>query len=188
MDGVTRNVIGTPRSNFNQSANIVPMMEKMTMQTASKHGLLQGNKLFGMIEEVLSDSRLRVYLDHATRSEIVTCSPHVNYKLGDRVLIEKINNNPHDMFVVGTIAGGYDIDVIDYDNLPSEPVEIIYNSAGVAVEFIYGYDKVDTTWRQELERNDKGQVTVIYHYYPDGYVMARSLIRRPSDDKVIKYE
>lgn len=188
MVNVTRNVVGRRGTDFKQKANVAPMMEKMTMQIMEKNGLLRGNKVFGSIEEILNKTKLRVYLDHAARSEVVNCSPHVEYRLGDRVLIEHINNNPQDMFVVGTLAGGYDVESIPYGELPSEPVEIIYNSAGIAVEFIYGYDKPDTTWRQELERNEKGQVTVIYHYYPDGFVMARTLVRRESDDKVIKYE
>lgn len=175
-------------SNFNQDTNIAPLFEKLTLQVLKKNNLLVGNKVFGMIEEILNDSTLRVYIDQATTSEIVSCSPHVKYRYGDRVIIEYINNNPQDMYVLGTVAGGYDIDIIDYDLLPTEPVEIIYDSAGVAVEFIYGYDKPSTTWRQELERNDKGQVTTVYHYYPDGFVKARSIIRRGSDDKVVKYE
>lgn len=189
MDEMKYNVIGKKsNSEFQQGANLAPMLEKTTMQILRKNGVLTGNKVFGMIEEVLNKTTLRVYIDQATTSEIVSCSPHVKYTYGDRVLIEYINNNPHDMFVLGTIAGGYDIDIIDYDSLPDEPVEIIYDSSGKAVEFIYGYDKPETTWRQELERNEKGQVRNVYHYYPDGFVMARTLIRRDSDDKVVKYE
>lgn len=175
------------KQNFTQKANLTPLLEKTTLQTLQRNDLLVGNKIFGMVEKVINKTTLMVYVDQATEREIVNCSPHVDYQIGDRVLIEYINNNPHDMFVTGTIGGGYPIDQIDYSSLPDEPVEIIYNEENKAVEFIYGYTSKKTTWRQELERNEEGKVIAVLHYYPDGYVLVRNLIRR-EDGKVTHYE
>lgn len=173
---------------FNQKANILPLLEKNTMQVLQKNDKLIGNKTFGIVADVLNETTLIVEMEEAGSKPLeATCSPHVKYTLGDRVIVEYINNNPKDRFVVGVLNGGYDIDIIDYDSLPTEPVEIIYNSNNIAVEFIYGYDDPKTTWRQELERNEKGQLVNVYSYYPDGYVKVRTLFRN-SIDKVYKYE
>ena len=176
------------KSNFQGNANIMPMMEKMIMQILQKNGILQGNKTFGIVEEIINKHTLLVYLEHSNISETVKCSPHIPWHIGDRVLVEYINNNPHDRFVLGLIGGGEDIEMIDYANLPDEPVEIIRNADGQAYKFIYAYDQPTKTWTQELVRDvDTGKVTQVIHSYPDGFVMIRTLIR-DSEDRLVKYE
>lgn len=181
-----KNRIRAPK--FSQVANLSPMLEKATMNTLEKNNRLVGNKRFAIVEDVLNETTLLVYFDQSHETIQVNCSPHVVYELGDRVIVEYINNDPQDRYVTSVLNGGYDIDIIDYESLPSEPVEIIYNSKGLAIEFIYGYDNPKTMWRQELERNAKGQVENIYHYYPDGWVMVRTLFRDEVTDRVYKYE
>lgn len=173
---------------FESDANIMPMMEKMVMQILKKNNLLVGNKTFGVIEDIINQTTLLVYLQQSNTSEIVKCSPKVRYNLGDRVLVEYINNNPHDRFVTGLIGGGNAIDAIDYDMLPDEPVEIVRDSNGRAYLFIYGYNKPTTTWTQELIRNpETGKVEQVIYTYPDGFVMIRTLIR-DEEDRLKKYE
>ena len=172
---------------FQADANVMPMTEKMIMQILQKNNLLTGNKTFGVVEEVINKTTLLVYMQHSNTSEIVKCSPHVPFHLGDRVLVEYINNNPHDRFVLGVIKGGYDIDQIDYNLLPDEPVQIIRDDNGRAYKFIYGYNNPRTTWEQELIRNDEGKVEQVVHYYPDGFVLIRTLIR-DAQGRLRRYE
>lgn len=157
------------------------------MQILEKNDLLTGNKTFGVIEEILNDTTLLVYMQQSGMSEMVNCSPRVEYKLGDFIIIEYINNNPHDRFVMGVIKGGHEIEPIDYAQLPTEPVELIRNANKVAYRFIYGYDNPLTQWEQELVRNAEGKVSEIIHRYPDGFTLIRNLIR-DNDDLLKKYE
>lgn len=173
---------------FSNETNIMVMMEKVVMQVLKKNGLLTGNKVFGVVEEVINDSTLRVYLQQSMESKVVKCSPKAEFNLGDRVLVEYINNNPHDMFVMALIKGGYGIEPIDYDSLPTEPVEIVRNSAGKAFKFIYAYNQPTKTWTQELVRNENtGKVDSVIHTYPDGYILERFFIR-DENGKLYKYE
>lgn len=171
---------------FKSDANIMAMVEKMVIQILKKNNLLTGNKTFGVVEEVLNKSTLMVHLQHSNTSEIVNCSPNVTFHIGDRVLVEYINNSPHDRFVLGLVSGGSEIHV-DYDNLPKEPVEIIQDNSGRPYKFIYGYDKPKKTWIQELIRNDDGRVEQVLHIYPDGFILLRTLVR-DSHGKLEKYE
>ena len=117
-------------------------------------------------------------------------------------MVEYINNNPHDRFVVAIVANGTDIDTgrdneddkdkdkdcYDYTFLPYEPVEIIrYEDSRKAYKFIYGYDNPDTTWEQELIRNEDGKVVEVIHRYPNGVTLTRTLYRNDKDE-VFKYE
>lgn len=173
---------------FQSDANIMPMMEKMIMQILHKNNILTGNKTFGIVEEIINKSTLLVFLQHSNTSELVNCSPNVFFHIGDRVLVEYINNNPHDRFVLGLIGGGNEIDPIDYANLPDEPIEIIRDTNGKIYKFIYGYDKPTTTWTQELIRNTStGIVEQIIYTYPDDFILIRTLIRDITG-KLQKYE
>ena len=176
------------KNQFQADANIMPMMEKVVMQILSKNGLLTGNKTFGVVEEVLNHSTLMVVMQQSGVSEVVNCSPSVTYNLGDRVLIEYINNNPHDRLALGVLKGGSEVEQMDYSLLPEEPVEIIRDEDGKAVKFIYGYDDSATTWTQELVRNEDGsRLESVIYTYPDGFIEIRKLIRG-EEDKLEKYE
>lgn len=172
---------------FQSSANVMPMMEKVVMQVLKKNGMLKGNKTFGIVEDIINTATLNVFMQHSQTTERVKCSPHVPFKLGDNVLVEYINNNPHDMFVLGVISGGEEIQEIEYETLPDEPVQIIRNSEGKAYKFIYGYDDPEHQWTQELVRNENGKLKEVLHYYPDGFTLIRTLIR-DEEGKLEKYE
>lgn len=180
-----------------QEVAIMDLLEQSVMQILKKNNILQGNKTFGVVQEIVSDKILKVELTQANSIENVRCSPNVEFKIGDRVLVEYINNNPHDMFVMAVISGGVDLGdwedngdkkCYDYTFLPYEPVEIIrYEDNRKAYKFIYGYDNPNTTWEQELVRNDKGQVEEIIHRYPNDIILIRTLYRNDRDE-VYKYE
>lgn len=173
---------------FSNETNIMVMMEKVVMQVLKKNGLLTGNKVFGVVEEVINNTTLRVYLQQSMTTELVKCSPKAEFNLGDRVLVEYINNNPHDMFVMALVKGGYGVEPIDYDSLPTEPVEIVRNSDGKAYKFIYAYNQPKLTWTQELVRDEvTGKVTSVIHEYPDGYILTRYIIN-DENGKLYRYE
>lgn len=174
---------------FDNSNNLMTMMEKSVMQILKKNGVLIGNKVFGVVEEVLNSTKLRVVLLRSQDIKVVNCSPMAEFHIGDTVLIEYINNNPHDMFVVATMAGGHDIKPIDYDSLPSEPVEIIRNrETKKAEKFIYAYNEPTKAWTQELIRDkETKKVTAVRTVYPDGFILTRFLLMN-DEGKLWRYE
>lgn len=172
---------------FNPQTEAMKMTEKVFMQLLKKNNLLVGNKTFGVVREVLNTTTLLIHFEHSGTNEIVNCSPHIPFKLGDRVIVEYINSNPHDRFVLALIGGGYEIDVIDYDALPTEPVKIIRDDNGKAYKFIYAYDRPTKEWSQELIRNDEGKVVQVIYAYPDGFILIRTLFR-DEDGKLERYE
>lgn len=186
-----------------KDAMAMQLFEQSIMQILRKNGMMQGNKTFGTVAEVINDKSLMVEMTQSNSTEMVRCSPNIDFYVGDRVLIEYINNNPHDRFVVALISGGVDVEsgnqedetdetddetCYDYTFLPYEPVEIIrHEDSRQAYLFIYGYDNPETTWEQELIRNDKGQVEEIIHRYPKDITLIRTLLRNELDE-VFKYE
>lgn len=179
---------------MSDDAKIVERMEKMIMQVLAKNGILKGNKVYGTVVEQINRTTVSVILEGSDdRKPIhVKCSPYVEFNTGDYVLIEHINNNPHDRFIVAVVReGGFvgkdEEDTIDYSLLPYEPVEIFRNEQDRAYKFMYGYDKIETTWYQELFRNEKNQVVDVVHTYPDGVILIRTLYRNEKE-QVYKYE
>ena len=180
-----------------QDIAIMDILEKSVMQILKKNKMLQGNKTFGVVTEIVNDKALMVDMTQTNSIEMVRCSPSVKFTLGDRVLVEYINNNPHDRFVVAIISGSVDVngnvnvcdcEPFDYEFLPYEPVEIIRDTdTNKAYLFIYGYDDPDTTWEQELVRNDEGKVEDVIHRYPNGVILIRTLYRNTKGE-VFKYE
>lgn len=175
-------------SDFSNANNVTVMMEKVVMQVLKKNGLLTGNKVFGVVEEVINDSKLRVYLQESMQSEIINCSPKGTFNEGDSVMVEYINNNPHDKFVMALVKGGYNTSILDYDSLPNEPVEIVRKGDGRAYKFIYAYDQPTKKWSQELIRDEEtDKVLSIRHDYPDGSIVIKYFIYN-EDGTLYRYE
>ena len=175
-------------TNFDNTANISVALEKLVKQILQKNGLLKGNKLFGIVEAVISETQLKVYLQQEMRSMIVNCPPRIAFEIGDRVLIENINNNPHDRFVMAIVEGiSKDTEVIDYDSLPTEPVEIVRDENGKAYKFIFAYDNPKTLWTLELTRLPDGKAESTISTYPDGMIFIRWFIR-DEQGRLWKYE
>lgn len=173
---------------FDNNSNISVYLEKLVMQILQKNGLLKGNKLFGVIEKVISETKVKVYVEKEMRSQLCNCPPRVPFEVGDRVLIENINNNPHDRFIIALVDGvSKNTEVIDYDSLPTEPVEIVRNENGKAYKFIFAYDNPKTLWTQEISFRSDGKADSVTSTYPDGMVFMRYFIR-DDKDRVWKYE
>lgn len=176
-------------NNFNNYSNVAKDMEKFIMQVLVKNKLLNVNKLFGIVEKKINETLLQVYIEQELRSMEVKCPPRIPFEVGDRVLIENINNNPQDRFVVAIIEGiSKDTEIIDYATLPTEPVQLIYDESTKKLKkVIYGYDNPKTTWQNILNYDETGKLISDTRIYPDGMVFKRFLIR---DDKgkLIRYE
>lgn len=180
-------------SEIQQDNTIMSLLENTVMQILRKNGMLQGNKTFGVVAEIINDTKVMVDMTQSSSVELVSCSPNVEMALGDRVLVEYINNNPHDMFVIAVIAKGTGGDVIEdkivsCECLPTEPVEIIREDEEPerAYLFIYAYDS-EYRWEQELIRDERGKVIEIIHRYPNHIILVRRLYR-DEKDRVYKYE
>lgn len=176
-------------SDFNNYANFAVAIEKLVEQILLKNGVKKVNKIFGLVEEVISDNKLKVYLEQELRSVVVNCPPRIGFEIGDRVLIENINNNPQDRFVVAIIEGvSKDTEIIDYASLPTEPVQVVRDDhTQKVIKAIYGYDNPQTMWEQRLTYDDKGLLVSTTSIYPDGAVLRRFLIR-DEKGRLIKYE
>jgi hypothetical protein len=58
----------------------------------------------GTVDEVISDKRLRVFVDGNDVSQIVSCNPDIAFSKGDEVWIIFVNKNPIDKFVLSKRA------------------------------------------------------------------------------------
>lgn len=159
------------------NADLLSMFEKNVMQILRKNGILNQNKTFGIVEEVIDDTTLLVYMQQENKSRVVKCSPRTKFYEADRVIVEFINNNPHDTFVIGVVSGGSEPPKpLEYDKLPTEPVQIIRDENRRAYKFIYAYNHPTNVWSQELIRNEHDKVVAVLHSYSDGFMHIRYLI------------
>lgn len=55
----------------------------------------------GKINEVVSPTKLKVFVDGSDTAQTIPCSKNEPYAVGDEVWIVYINNNPRDKFVFG---------------------------------------------------------------------------------------
>lgn len=74
-------------------------VEKIVMQLLRKFNLLQGDHRLGTVDEVLSPTKLKVFVDGGSESQTVSCNPDVQFVSGDNVYVLFINNNPNDKYV-----------------------------------------------------------------------------------------
>lgn len=173
---------------FQNKANVTKMLEKTIMQVLKKNSLLQGNKTFGSVEDIISETEVLVFLESAQSMEKVMCSPDLGLDVGDRVIVEYINNNPRDKYIMGLLGRGSGTPPIAYESLPTEPVEIIRDNSGRAHRFIYAYDNPIKRWEQELVRDGiTGKVNHVVNTYQDGFQIIRTFIR-DEQDRLWKYE
>lgn len=174
-------------SDFSNDAKVIQRMEDIMMQMLRKNGILKGNKVYATVVEHINDTSVSVILGQSQNEEIVSCSPNMTFNTGDLVLVEFINNNSHDKFIMAVVRNGNPIEPLDYSTLPYEPVQIYRNEQNQAYRFMYGYDNPETTWFQELIRNSNNQVEEIIHEYPDESALVRTLFRN-GQGQVWKYE
>lgn len=65
-----------------------------------KEGLLVGNWHLGIVNEVISSTKLKVMVDGGTSAQTVSCNPDIIFSEGDHVWVVFINGNARDKFVL----------------------------------------------------------------------------------------
>lgn len=76
--------------------NVVQSIVKTEIQNA---GLYLGQWHNGTVEEVISPSRLRVFVDGSMTSQQVPCNPDVLFKSGDKVFVLFVNGDTKNKFI-----------------------------------------------------------------------------------------
>lgn len=164
-------------------ASMTDTWEKMILSVLKKHNVLSANKVFGVVTRVINSKAVRVYLEHEKREEIINCSPNAELKVGDTVMVEYINNNPKDKFImaiINSIPSQPPEEPLDYRDLPSEPVRIARDTlTRKAYQFFYGEmeNPPELQWNQELIRHhETDKLIAVRSNYPDGISITRFLI------------
>jgi hypothetical protein len=75
-------------------------VERTVMSILRSEGLLNKQWGFGEVEEVISPSKLKVFVNGSTTSHIVPCNPDITFQPDDHVIIVFINGNSNDKFVI----------------------------------------------------------------------------------------
>lgn len=75
-------------------------IRKITLDIIQELKLLNGQWHFGKVDQVVSPSQLKVFVDGSTTSQTINCNPDITFQPNDHVIIVYINGNPRDKFVI----------------------------------------------------------------------------------------
>lgn len=67
-------------------------------------GLLTGQWHLGTVDQVISPTKLKVFVDGSDVSQTISCNPDVAFAVGNHVWVIYINGNPRDKFVLSKRA------------------------------------------------------------------------------------
>lgn len=96
---------------------MIDWIKDIVYQILEKENLTAKEWQLGKIDEVLSEYRLKVFINGSTVSEIVPCNPNVKFFNGEFVWVIFINGNPRDKFVPFKRSIGTEFTTLD-SNIP----------------------------------------------------------------------
>lgn len=67
-------------------------------------GLLVAQWHLGIVDQVISTTKLKVFIDGGDVSQSTSCNPDVTFEQGNHVWVIYINGNPRDKFVLSKRA------------------------------------------------------------------------------------
>lgn len=140
----------------------------MIIKTLETNGLLTPNKTFAIFLEKLSYNTASVFLEQSQEVANVSCPSNGEFYPGDYVLVESINNNPQDRFIVATIRSAVTENLIDFSKLAQEPIRLQRNILTKVVERAFygeGEYPLERQWNQELHRDIDGLVYAVTSNY-----------------------
>ena len=164
----------------------------MVMNILHANNVLRPNKTFATVLEKVGPNSVAVFMEQSQLTEVVQCAPNAELKPGDYVLVEYINNNPQDKFVMALIRSiSSDIGKgVDWSKLAQEPIRLQRNPLTKKVEKVfYGEDEYppQRQWNQELHRDVNSIVFAVTSTYPDGLQITRYILR-DNDGLVVAYK
>lgn len=79
-------------------------IKQIIFDILNKEKLLIGNWHLGVVDEVVSQTKLRVIVDNGTTPQLISCNPDITFNVGDNVWVIFINGNARDKFVLSRRA------------------------------------------------------------------------------------
>lgn len=165
-------------------------LQDMVMATLQVNGVLRPNKSFGTFLRMAGVGRASVWIEEAGEAVEVGCPSHGDFNPGDYVLIENINNNPQDRFIVSTIRSIALEGLVDFSKMAQEPVRLQRNPLTRVVEKVFygeGEYPENRQWTQELHRDVEGLVYAVTSIYGGQLTITRYIIK-DADGLVVFYK
>lgn len=74
-------------------------IEQIVLNVMKDKGMLVGQWHLGTVDSVVSQGKLKIFVDGDSTSQTVSCNPNVTFNVGDHVHVLFVNGNPRDKFV-----------------------------------------------------------------------------------------
>lgn len=79
-------------------------IKEIVMDVMRAEGLLVGHWHLGTVDEVLSSTKLKVFVDGSDVAQTISCNPDVTFEVDSHVWVVYINGNARDKFVISKRA------------------------------------------------------------------------------------
>jgi hypothetical protein len=89
------------KMNDKQFHNII---REIIREELKKLNLLTGQWHLGTVSEILSQKRLKVFVDGSDTAQTIPCNPDITFAVNDEVWVVYINGNPRDKYVISKRA------------------------------------------------------------------------------------
>jgi hypothetical protein len=83
---------------------IYNLISEIVTDMLNKQGLLLGHWHLGTVDQVLSSTKLKVFVDGSDVSQTVSCNPDVTFATGNHIWVVFINGNSRDKFAISKRA------------------------------------------------------------------------------------
>jgi hypothetical protein len=85
--------------NDNERSKFINIVQNIVRTELRNAGLMNGQWHLGTIDTVVSQSKVRVFVDGSSTSQQIPCNPDVEFKSGDKVFVLYINGDSKTKFV-----------------------------------------------------------------------------------------
>lgn len=75
-------------------------IKEIIMDVLNTQGLLAGQWHLGTVDQVVSTTKLKVFVDGSTTSQTISCNPDITFGVGDQIWVIFINGNRRDKFAL----------------------------------------------------------------------------------------
>jgi hypothetical protein len=75
-------------------------VEQTVMNILKTEGLLNSQWGYGKVDEVISSSKLKVFVNGGLESTLIPCNPDITFSPEDHVVVVNVNGNTNDRFVI----------------------------------------------------------------------------------------
>jgi len=79
---------------------IYDQVAEIVLDVMRTQGLLVGQWHLGTVDQIVSTTKLKVFVDGSEISQTISCNPDVVFGVGNHVWVIYINGNPRDKFVL----------------------------------------------------------------------------------------